>query len=367
MAGVVRSAGIVLLRSSEILRSIRESVAPRGVASIDPPDYLARSTSLSLPLASPLALPAFSLCFACTPLPPFSLRAFFSFASRPRSLSLASTDSSFLSQLIRPSPSLPFVPLPFFFLSLVRFIFLRSSPRLRSSSSFVLLSYAWFSLSLCLFASNQRLSLSLSSFSTPRSMPRSPAAPCFRSYRRGSCSSSSFLLLLPPPRSPSPSRSRPLSVSFLRFFRPGSTTDDVRLLCDGVADASPRRPLERRSIAEADAFLSSNHAESADSAKFRGSHRSTRWKSCEIEIKGEAGKKGNAAMLMMAERARAYFLLGDAVPYCHWERLLPTALSISWECFVIRIDNARGGTRVAPTVRSYLREILGLGLSPSSF
>lgn len=142
VAGVVRSAGIVLLRSSEILRSIRESVAPRGVASIDPPDYLARSTSLSLPLASPLALPAFSLCFACTSLPPFSLRAFFSFASRPRSLSLASTDSSFLSQLIRPSPSLPFVPLPFFFLSLVRFIFLRSSPRLRSSSSFVLLSYA---------------------------------------------------------------------------------------------------------------------------------------------------------------------------------------------------------------------------------
>lgn len=43
VAGVVRSAGIVLLRSGEILRSIRESVAPLGVASIDPPDSLRRS------------------------------------------------------------------------------------------------------------------------------------------------------------------------------------------------------------------------------------------------------------------------------------------------------------------------------------
>lgn len=43
VADVVRSAGIVLLRSGEILRSIRESVAPRGVASIDPPDSLRRS------------------------------------------------------------------------------------------------------------------------------------------------------------------------------------------------------------------------------------------------------------------------------------------------------------------------------------
>lgn len=138
VAGVVRS--IVLLRSSEILRSIRESVAPRGVASIDPPGSLApplRLLSRSLSRLSPRALPAFSLRFACTPLPPLSLRAFFSFASRPRSLSLASTDSSFLSQLIRPSPSLPFMPLPFFFLSLVRFIFLLSSlllsPRLLAS------------------------------------------------------------------------------------------------------------------------------------------------------------------------------------------------------------------------------------------
>lgn len=78
-----------------------------------------------------------------------------------------------------------------------------------------------------------------------------------------------LLFLLFPSSAPSASfsvsfsRSRPLSVSFLRLFRPGSTTDDVRLLCDGVADANPRRPLERRSIAEADAFLSSNHAESA--------------------------------------------------------------------------------------------------------
>lgn len=44
--------------------------------------------------------------------------------------------------------------------------------------------------------------------------------------------------------------------------------------------------------------------------------RPTRWKSYEIEIKGEAGKKGNAAMAMMVERARAYFFLWGVL-YCY--------------------------------------------------
>lgn len=183
----------------------------------------------------------------------------------------------FVSVSIDTPVSFPSIRAPAFLLSFPRSLHI--SPLLPEASFLLLVRLAFLRVILSLSVCSPLTSvsfLSLSSFSTPRSMPRSPAAPCFRSYRRGSCSSSSFLLLLPPPRSPSPSRSRPLSVSFLRFFRPGSTTDDVRLLCDGVADASPRRPLERRSIAEADAFLSSNHAESADSAKFRGSHRSTR-------------------------------------------------------------------------------------------
>lgn len=264
VAGVVRS--IVLLRSSEILRSIRESVAPRGVASIDPPACLARSTatpSLSLPLAplpsrSPSFLPSLRVH---TPPTPFPSRVFlFRFEA---SIPFPRLNRLFVSVSIDTPVSFPSIYAPAFLLSFPRSLhisLLLSSSLPEASSCFLI--RVTLSLSLCLFVSNQRLFLSL--FSTPRSMPRSPAAPCFRSYRRGSCSSSSFLLLLPPPRSRSPSLVRVLfPFSFLRFFRPGSTTDDVRLLCDGVADANPRRPLERRSIAEADAFLSSNHAESA--------------------------------------------------------------------------------------------------------
>lgn len=139
MAGVVRS--IVLLRSSEILRSIRESVAPRGVASIDPPGCLARSTatpSLSLPLAplpsrSPSFLPSLRVH---TPPTPFPSRVFlFRFEA---SIPFPRLNRLFVSVSIdTPSPSLPFMPLPFFFLSLVRFIFLLSSlllsPRLLAS------------------------------------------------------------------------------------------------------------------------------------------------------------------------------------------------------------------------------------------
>lgn len=138
MAGVVRSAGIVLLRSGEILRSIRESVAPRGVASIDPPACLSHSalplivrlsllrskSTRSFPTA-PLARnpPSFDsvsfqpvasvvpdplLCFSDQP---FSV--VLASTGRPRecSASLARTDSSFLPLLIRPSQSNQPVPL----------------------------------------------------------------------------------------------------------------------------------------------------------------------------------------------------------------------------------------------------------------
>lgn len=265
MAGVVRS--IVLLRSSEILRSIRESVAPRGVASIDPPGCLARSTatpSLSLPLAplpsrSPSFLPSLRVH---TPPTPFPSRVFlFRFEA---SIPFPRLNRLFVSVSIDTPVSFPSIYAPAFLLSFPRSLHI--SPLLSSSlpEASCFLVRVTLSLSVFSFLTSVSFFLSLSLFSTPRSMPRSPAAPCFRSYRRGSCSSSSFLLLLPPPRSRSPSLVRVLfPFSFLRFFRPGSTTDDVRLLCDGVADANPRRPLERRSIAEADAFLSSNHAESA--------------------------------------------------------------------------------------------------------
>lgn len=212
------------------------------------------------------------------------------------------------------------MPRPFFFLSLVRFIFLLPEASFLRLASFLRVTLC-LSLSLSspsLFDALTTVSLSLSSFSAPRSMPRSPA-PCFRSYRRGSCSSSSFLLLLPPfPPSFSFSFSFSFASSF-RFVSPvfpslsGSTTDDVRLLCDGVADASPRHPLERRSIAEADAFLSSNHAESAgfgQVSRFPPFDPTKILRNRDQRGAWEERKRGHGD-------GDAYFLLEGAVLYCY--------------------------------------------------
>lgn len=132
MAGVVRS--IVLLRSSEILRSIRESVAPRGVASIDPPACLARSTatpSLSLPLAplpsrSPSFLPSLRVH---TPPTPFPSRVFlFRFEA---SIPFPRLNRLFVSVSIDTPVSFPSIYAPAFLLSFPRSLHI--SPLLSSS------------------------------------------------------------------------------------------------------------------------------------------------------------------------------------------------------------------------------------------
>lgn len=128
----------------------------------------------------------------------------------------------------------------------------------------------------------------VSSFlSAPRSAPFTNGSVSVRmgaTRRRGGARSSSLRLVLV--RVLFPFR---FSVFPSRSHR--STPRPTFVFSDGrVAVASPRRPLERRSI-EADA-LSSNHAAPSqpNSANFRGSRPSIRWKSYEIEIKGTPRK-----------------------------------------------------------------------------
>lgn len=165
VAGVVRS--IVLLRSSEILRSIRESVAPRGVASIDPPACLARSTatpSLSLPLApllsrSPSFLPSLRVH---TPPTPFPSRVFlFRFEA---SIPFPRLNRLFVSVSIDTPVSFPSIYAPAFLLSFPRSLhisLLLSSPLPEASSCFLI--RVTLSLSLSVFSFLTSVSFSLCS------------------------------------------------------------------------------------------------------------------------------------------------------------------------------------------------------------
>lgn len=210
----------------------------------------------------------------------FSSRVFL-FRFEPQSLSLVLTDPSFLSLSIRSSllrtstcslslafmPGLSFFPLFASYFSTPPRGFVPVLPRVPFSQPFSLPPFTRNSLSVPV---RRRVSPFLSA---PRSAPFTNGSVSVRmgaTRRRGGARSSSLRLVLV--RVLFPFR---FSVFPSRPHR--STPRPTFVFSDGrVAVASPRRPLERRSI-EADA-LSSNHAAPSqpNSANFRGSRPSIR-------------------------------------------------------------------------------------------
>lgn len=210
----------------------------------------------------------------------FSSRVFL-FRFEPQSLSLVLTDPSFLSLSIRSSllrtstcslslafmPGLSFFPLFASYFSTPPRGFVPVLLRVPFSQPFSLPPFTRNSLSVPV---RRRVSPFLSA---PRSAPFTNGSVSVRmgaTRRRGGARSSSLRLVLV--RVLFPFR---FSVFPSRSHR--STPRPTFVFSDGrVAVASPRRPLERRSI-EADA-LSSNHAAPSqpNSANFRGSRPSIR-------------------------------------------------------------------------------------------
>lgn len=210
----------------------------------------------------------------------FSSRVFL-FRFEPQSLSLVLTDPSSLSLSIRSSllrtstcslslafmPGLSFFPLFASYFSTPPRGFVPVLLRVPFSQPFSLPPFTRNSLSVPV---RRRVS---SFLSAPRSAPFTNGSVSVRmgaTRRRGGARSSSLRLVLV--RVPFPFR---FSVFPSRSHR--STPRPTFVFSDGrVAVASPRRPLERRSI-EADA-LSSNHAAPSqpNSANFRGSRPSIR-------------------------------------------------------------------------------------------
>lgn len=210
----------------------------------------------------------------------FSSRVFL-FRFEPQSLSLVLTDPSFLSLSIRSSllrtstcslslafmPGLSFFPLFASYFSTPPRGFVPVLLRVPFSQPFSLPPFTRNSLSVPV---RRRVS---SFLSAPRSAPFTNGSVSVRmgaTRRRGGARSSSLRLVLV--RVLFPFR---FSVFPSRSHR--STPRPTFVFSDGrVAVASPRRPLERRSI-EADA-LSSNHAAPSqpNSANFRGSRPSIR-------------------------------------------------------------------------------------------